>query len=88
MLTLTETEVRTVKAWSEKAETSPFPQEHTVVNRLKKNVSSRSMMFSRKELEVILHWAEQETKAYSAGESFLLEHEAELITKIETYLND
>jgi hypothetical protein len=88
MLTLSESEVRTVKAWAEKAETSPFPQEHAVVSRLKKNVSSRSMMFSKKELEVILYWAEQETKAYSVGESFLLEHEAELIAKIESSLND
>ena len=88
MLNLTETEVRIVKAWAEKAETSPFPQEHAVFNRLKRNVSARSMMFSKKELQVILHWAEQETKAYSVGESFLLEHEAELIAKIESYLNE
>ena len=87
MLTLSSTEIRIVKAWAEKAETSPFPQEITVVNRLKKNPSNRSMMFSEKDLNIIYHWAEQDTRGRYGGEQYLLELEAELIRKIELYLN-
>ena len=87
MLTLSSSEIRIVKAWSEKAETSPFPQEMNVINRLKRNFSNRSMMFSVKELNVISHWAEQDTKGRFGGEPYLLELEAELIKKIEMYLN-
>jgi len=88
MLTLNSIEIRIVKAWSEKAESSPFPQETSVFNRLKKNPSNRNMMFANKELQVILHWADQDTKGHSVGERYLLEPEAELINKIESYLNE
>ena len=88
MLTLSSTEIRIVKAWAEEAEGSPFPQEMNVLFRLKKNVSNRSMTFSHKELNVINHWAEQDTKGRYGGEQYLLELEAELIKKIELYLND
>ena len=88
MVTLSSTEIRIVKAWAEEAESSPFPQEVTVFNRLRKNASNRSMTFSFKELSIISHWAEQDTKGRFGGEQYLLELEAELIKKIETYLND
>ncbi len=87
MLTLSPTEIRIVKAWAEEAETSPFPQEVSVVNRLKKNPSNRSMIFNIKELHIIQHWAEQETKGRFGGEQYLLELESELLNKIESYLN-
>ena len=88
MLNLSAGEVRIVKAWSEKAETSPFPQEAAVISRLKKNFSARPMMFSKKEVEVILHWAEQDTRGHSIGERYLLEHEAECIEKLEKFVNE
>jgi hypothetical protein len=88
MLTLTSTEIRIVKAWAEEAENSPFPQEVSVFNRLKKNASNRSMTFSHKELSIISHWAEQDTKGRFGGEQYLLELEADLLKKIETYLNE
>jgi len=87
MLTLNSIEVKIVKAWAEKAETSPFPQEKAVINRLKKNVANRSMAFSARELDVILHWAEQETKGHYGTEKYLLELEAALLEKIENFLH-
>ena len=45
------------------------------------------MKFSIKELKVILHWADIETKGHYGTDRFLLEQESNLIHKIETYLN-
>jgi hypothetical protein len=46
------------------------------------------MMFSKKELQVVLHWAEQDTRGHSIGERYLLEPEADLIGKIEKFINE
>ena len=88
MLSLLSSEVKTVKVWSEKGESSPFPQETAVLKRLKANASDRPMMFSSKELRVILHWAEQEIKRHRGGEQYILEHEEKLIKKIEAFIAD
>jgi hypothetical protein len=88
MLTLSSTEIRIVKAWSEDAASSPFPQEQNIVQRLKRNAANRSMTFSNKDVQVIQHWAEADTKGRFGGEQYLLELEAELIKKIESYLDD
>ena len=88
MLSLNATEVRVVRVWSERGESSPFPQEMALLNRLKRSTGNIEMLFSSRELEVILFWAEQETKGHYGTEQYLLEHEAALIDKIETYLAD
>ncbi len=87
MLTLNSTEVKIVRAWAEKAESSPFPQEQSVVRRLKQNTANLSMMFSRKELEVVFYWAEKETSGPYGTEQYMLEMESALFEKIEGYLN-
>jgi len=87
MLTLNSIEVKIVRVWSEQAESSPFPQEQSVVRRLKQNPSNLSMTFSRKELEVILHWGETETRGHHGLDQYLLEIEAALFEKINGYLN-
>jgi len=88
MLYLSALEVKVVQAWSERGQSSPFSHEIALIKRLKHNLSNRGMSFSAKELQVILHWAEHDTKGhYAIGERFLLEQEAELIAKIENYLN-
>ena len=87
MLTLNSIEVKIVKAWAENAESSPFPQERAVISRLKKNAANRSMTFSARELDIILHWAEQETKGHYGTEQYLLELEALLLEKIENFLH-
>ena len=87
MLNLSSSEIRIVKAWSEKAESSPFPQEKSVVNRLKRNFSDRQMSFSLKELQVILHWAEQDSKGRYGTGQYLLDHEEKLLARIESYVN-
>lgn len=87
MLTLNSIEVKIVRAWSERAESSPFPQEQAVVRRLQQNMANLSMMFSGKELEIILHWAEKETRGHYGTEQYLLELESALIEKIEGFLN-
>ncbi|TFG94003.1 MAG: hypothetical protein E4H13_15470 [Calditrichales bacterium] len=88
MLDLTPSEVRIVRVWSGRAEASPFPQEINVVRRLKSNPSDREMKFTLKELEVILHWADQATRGHYGTEQYVLENEGLLIDKIETYINN
>lgn len=87
MLTLNSVEIRIVLGWCERAESSPFPQEQAVIRRLKQNPAGNGMIFSRKELGVIMHWAEMETRGHYGTEKYLLEMEAVLIEKIENYLN-
>ena len=41
-----------------------------------------------KELEVVLHWAEMETKGHHGMDQYLLQLEEMLLNKIEQYLND
>jgi hypothetical protein len=88
MLSLTPSEIRVIRVWAEKGASSPFPQEMTLIGRLKNNVSNREMKLTARELEIILHWADLETKGHHGTEQFLLEQEELLINKIESYLNE
>jgi hypothetical protein len=88
MLNLTPTEMRVVKVWSEKGASSPFPQEMGLLSRIKSNVSNREMQLNRKELEIVLHWADLETKGHHGTDRFLLEQEQLLLDKIENYLKN
>ena len=87
MLNLTPSEIRVLHIWAEKGETSPFPQEMALLARIKKNISNREMKLTARELEIILHWAELETRGHHGMDRFLLEQEALLINKIESYLS-
>ena len=88
MLNLTPSEVRVLSIWAERGESSPFPQEVALFKRVKNNISLRDMSLSAKELEVVLHWADQETKGHHGTDRYLLEQEELLLNKIETYLKD
>lgn len=88
MLTFSSTEVRVIRVWAEKGESSPFPQEMALLERIKKNISNQEMKLTARELEIILHWAELETKGHHGTDRFLLEQEEQLINKIESYLNE
>jgi hypothetical protein len=87
MLNLSAEELKIVRHWSENAETSPFPQETLLVNRLRQNPSYHGMFFNRKELEIVLHWADEETRGHYGTERYLLEEENKLLNKIEDFLN-
>ncbi len=86
MLNLNAIEVKILRVWSEQAESSPFPQEQAILRRVKQNPANLGLTFSRKELEVILHWAEEETRGHRGLEQYLLELESALIEKIKQYL--
>ena len=86
MLDLSPLEVKIVRIWAERGEESPFPYEIALLNRLKKNFSQTTMKFNTKELKVILHWADIETKGHYGTDRFLLEQESMLIQKIENYI--
>lgn len=88
MLNLTPSEIRVIRIWAEKGETSPFPQEMALFGRIKNNISNREMKLTARELEIILHWAELETKGHHSMDQFLLEQEELLINKIESYLSE
>lgn len=88
MLNLTPSEIRVVRVWAEKGASSPFPQEMSLISRLKNNISNREMKLSARELEIVLHWAELDTKGHHGTEQFLLEQEELLINKIEAYLSE
>jgi hypothetical protein len=88
MLNLTLSEIRVIRIWAEKGETSPFPQEMALFGRIKNNISNREMKLTARELEIILHWAELETKGHHGMDQFLLEQEELLINKIESYLSE
>jgi hypothetical protein len=86
MLTLTPTEIRVLRVWSESGERSPFPKEATLARRIKESGSQQVLKFSTRELEIILHWAEIETRGHHGLDQFLLDQEEKLLLKIETYL--
>jgi hypothetical protein len=88
MLNLTPSEIRVIRVWAEKGETSPFPKEIALLGRIKNNVSNREMKLNARELEIILHWAELETKGHHGIDQYLLEQEELLINKIQSYLNE
>lgn len=88
MLNLTSSEMRVIRVWADRGELSPFPQEIALLDRIKHNTSNREMKLTARELEIILHWAEQETKGHHGVDRYLLEQEELLITKIEAYLNE
>ena len=88
MLALTPTEVRVLHVWAERGLNSPFPQEASLAGRVIANTANREMKLSLKELNVVLHWAELETRGHHGTDQFLLEQEALLLRKIETYIAD
>jgi hypothetical protein len=87
MLHLTSTEIRIVNNWAENGLSSPFPQEAALIKRLKNSYVNYSMAFTPKELEVILLWAEKETRSRRGTARYLLDIESELIGKIEKFLS-
>ena len=87
MLNLNTSDVKVIQAWAEHGYASPFPQEIALLNRLKKNYTNRAMDFTNKELEVVLYWAERETKGHHGTGQYLLDQESALMDKIVQYLN-
>ena len=81
-------EIRIIRVWSEKGESSPFSQERALFTKIKNNVSEREMKLTARELEIILHWAELETRGHHGTDQYLLELEELIINKIESYLNE
>jgi len=88
MLTFSSSEIRVIRVWAERGESSPFPQEIALLGRIRNNSSNRQMKLTARELEIILHWAELETKGHHGMDQYLLEQEELLINKIESYLNE
>jgi hypothetical protein len=88
MLTFSSSEIRVIRVWSERGESSPFPQEMALLARIKNNPSNQEMKLTARELEIVLHWAELETKGHHGPDQYLLEQEELLINKIESYLNE
>jgi len=88
MLSLTSSEIRIVSVWAEKGEESPFPLEKALLVKIKNNISSREMKLTARELEIVLHWAELDTKGHHGADQYLLELEELLINKIESYLHE
>jgi hypothetical protein len=88
MLNISASEIRVIRVWAEKGESSPFPQEMALLGRIKQNVTNQDMKLTARELEIVLHWAELETKGHHGMDQYLLEHEEMLIKKIESYLNE
>jgi hypothetical protein len=88
MLSLTPSEIRIIRVWAEKGEASPFPQEKSLLNRIMSNLSGREMKLTARDLEIVLHWAELETKGHHGSDQYLLEQEERLINKIESYLSE
>jgi hypothetical protein len=88
MLALSSTEIRVIRVWAERGQSSPFPQEAALFGRIKNNSSNQEMKLTVRELEIVLHWAELETKGHHGMDQYLLEQEELLINKIESYLNE
>jgi hypothetical protein len=88
MLSLSSSEIRIIRVWAEKSEESPFPREKALFAKIKNNLSNREMKLTARELEIVLHWAELETKGHHGTDQYLLELEELLINKIESYLNE
>jgi hypothetical protein len=88
MLKLNSQDINIICHWAEKAETSPFPQEKSLIQRIQRGSLNRDMLFSQKELRIILHWADQETRGHFGTEQYLLEQEHLLLQKIESFMED
>lgn len=88
MLSLSSSEIRIIRVWGEKGETSPFPQEKALLERIISNISNREMKLTARDLGIVLHWAELETKGHHGPDQYLLEQEEKLINKIESYLSE
>ena len=80
MLTFTSSEIRVIRVWAEKGESSPFAQEIALLTRIKKNSSSQEMKLTTRELEIILHWAELERQIEENHKS------TEHLHKVEEYV--
>jgi len=87
MLNFTGLEMDIIRVWAESGEGSPFPQEINLLNRMKKYPKGSPFTAMAKEVEIIYHWAEKETAGHFGTEKYLLEHEANLMEKIEGYLD-
>ena len=88
MLSFSSSEIRVICVWAEEGESSPFPREKALLGRIKGNLSDREMKLTARDLEIVLHWAELDTKGHHGSDQFLLEHEEKLINKIESYLSE
>ena len=88
MLNLSSSEIRVIRIWAEKGEASPFPREKSLLGRIISNLSSREMKLTARDLEIVLHWAELDTKGHHGSDQYLLEQEEKLINKIESYLSE
>jgi hypothetical protein len=86
MLTLTPTEIRVLRVWAESGERSPFPKEAALAHRIRQSSGHQVLRLSKRELEIILHWAERVTRGHHGLDQFLLDQEEKLLLKIETYL--
>ena len=86
MLTLTPTEIRVLRVWSQSGEKSPFPKEAVLARRIRECGGNQVLRFSKRELQIILHWAERVTRGHHGLDQFLLEQEEKLLLKIEAYL--
>jgi len=87
MLNFTGLEMDIIRVWAESGEGSPFPQEINLLNRMKKYPKGSPFTAMPKEVEIIYHWAEKETAGHYGTEKYLLEHEANLMEKLEEYLD-
>ena len=87
MLHLTSAEIKIVNGWAENDQSTPFPQELALIRRLKNCYVNYSMSFTPKELEVILHWAEQVSRTRRGAEQYLPAFESALMGKIEKFLS-
>jgi hypothetical protein len=88
MLSLSSSEIRVLRVWAEKGEASPFPQEKALLGRIISNLSNREMKLTARDLEIVLHWVELNTKGHHGSDQYLLEQEEKLINKIESYLSE
>ncbi len=86
MLNFTGSEMDIIRIWAERGEGSPFPQEINLLNRMNKYPKGSPFTAMKKEVEIIHHWAEKETAGHYGTEKYLLENEANLLEKIEEYL--
>ena len=43
MLNISASEIRVIRVWAEKGESSPFPQEMALLGRIKQNVANQDM---------------------------------------------
>ena len=82
MLTLSPTEIRVLRVWAESGERSPFPKEAALARRIKEHSSHHALKLNARELEIVIHWAERETRGHHGFDQFLLEQEEKLLMKM------